>query len=175
MTTVSALERLNKADAAEAAQILLPMIERAPMVAKQVAARRPFANAQTLAQAVLDQINALTTEAKLDLFRAHPELAPSAPSEMTEASQVEQGRLGLVEPDAALRQRFYDLNAKYQARFGFPFILALHRMPDVQEVLAVFEARLKQSPEEEIAQACAEIASVSAARIAKAFGTGEPA
>lgn len=166
----TALNVLNQADEAQAVALLLPFIERAPQVAKLVAKHRPFATPAEIATTVQDKIENLPEAELLSLFCAHPELAPPAPETMTPASQEEQGRLGLDAPDAALTERFSQLNAAYQDRFGFPFILALHRMTNVTAVLQTFEQRLGQTHAQEIKQNCAEIASVSAARIHKAFG-----
>ncbi len=163
------LDKLNHASDAQAAELLLPFIERAPQVAELVARHRPFSSPDDVAQTIQREVQSLPEDALLTLFRAHPELAPPTPETMTRASQEEQGRLGLDTPDTELTARFTQLNTEYQARFGFPFILALHRMSDVSEVLQVFEDRLKQSRDTEIKQAVAEIASVSAARVQKAF------
>nr|WP_285895542.1 2-oxo-4-hydroxy-4-carboxy-5-ureidoimidazoline decarboxylase [Epibacterium ulvae] len=164
------MDRLNHADDALAAELLLPFIERAPQVAELVAQHRPFASPDAIARSIQTAIQTLPEDDLFSLFRAHPELAPPTPETMTRASQEEQGRLGLDAPDAALTARFTQLNTEYQTRFGFPFILALHRMSGVSEVLQVFEDRLKRTRDAEIKQAVAEIASVSAARVTKAFG-----
>jgi len=62
------------------------------------------------------------------------------------------------------------MNSAYAAQFGHPFILALHRVPDLKAVFDIFERRLAASPVEEHVSTLAEIASVIGSRAARAFG-----
>ncbi|MDF2235141.1 2-oxo-4-hydroxy-4-carboxy-5-ureidoimidazoline decarboxylase [Albimonas sp. CAU 1670] len=165
MTPTIDLDAINGADDRAAQALLLPFIERSPEVAARAARRRPFADAPALAAALRAALFELTEAETLELFRGHPELAPPAPDEMTPASQTEQGRLGLTDPAAPVAARLAELNRRYRARFGFPYIVALHRHADLESVLANFERRLDAAREDEIAAAREEIASVCRARV----------
>lgn len=164
------LAALNGADDETCAAMLEPLVERSPWVAVRVAAARPFAGPEALSEAIGAAIFGLTPEDRLRLLRAHPELAMPTPKAMTKASQQEQGRLGLTAPTGAVRARIAELNARYQARFGFPFVIALHRVSDVAAVMEQFEQRLAAAPEAEILTALAEVASVSRARVTALVG-----
>jgi 2-oxo-4-hydroxy-4-carboxy-5-ureidoimidazoline decarboxylase len=61
------------------------------------------------------------------LLRAHPELAGKAAlrGELTADSTLEQSGAGLAECSAEELVRLTTLNAEYNAKFGFPFILAV--------------------------------------------------
>lgn len=164
------IDALNRATAAEAAGLILPFIERAPVLAAAVADRRPFADPTALADAIRAEILNLSTLGRVALFQGHPELAPPAPETMTRHSQTEQGRLGLTGLGPADRARLDDLNLRYRDKFGFPFIAALHRLPNLATLLDTFERRLAASHDEEMTRTCEEIASVSRARVLAACG-----
>ena len=60
--------------------------------------------------------------------------------------------------------RFHDLNARYRARFGFPFIVCV-RLTDKAGILAAMEARLANDPATEIDTAIAEIGRITKLRL----------
>jgi OHCU decarboxylase len=169
------IEALNRADTAHALEMLSPVIERSPWLAERIVAQRPFADRAELGGALKAAILGLNEPDALRLLRAHPELAPSAPEDMTDASQREQGRLSLARPSADLAIRLADLNRRYNARFGFPFIIALHALSDMDAVIAQFEGRLKNTPQEERARALGEVVSVVLARLARLSEAGPAA
>lgn len=173
MASVGRLQDLNTAPRQTALDLLEPIVERTAWVAEQVVDSRPFSSDQDVAQQLVDTILKAGFERRLALFRAHPELAgrEAAAGTMTEASTGEQSRLGLTSlcPEAAAR--LARMNAAYADRFGHPFILALHRVPDLETMFDIFERRLGASPVEEHVSTLAEIASVIGARTAHAFGT----
>ncbi len=164
------LEALNHAEEEDAVRLLEPLIERAPAIARRVARRRPFWSADDLSRAIRRELEDLDEDQCLELFRAHPELAPTNPLTMTPASQSEQGRLNLTVDDNAFRSRLDALNASYRERFGFPFITALARHRDMHSVLAEFEERLHGDIASEMARALEQVTAVSAARVQAMFG-----
>ena len=107
---------------------------------------------------------------RLRLLRAHPELAPPAPQAMTPASQGEQARLDLASPATEVASRLERLNRQYTARFGYPFIIALHAVTDEDAVFAQFESRLAHEPREEVCRALDEVVSVVTARLSGLTG-----
>ena len=63
--------------------------------------------------------------------------------------------------------RLQGLNARYRGRFDFPFIIALRRQPTLADVFAVFEQRLENALEQEIAETICEIMHVVHGRAAR--------
>ena len=175
MKDVGALDELNAAPRADALRLLEPIVERSAWVAEHVVALRPFESDQHVASSLVNTILVSSFEQRVALFRAHPELAGQEAAEgtMTEASTDEQGRLGLTFLAPGDAERLTRLNAAYAVRFGHPFILALHRVPDLQAVFNIFEKRLMASPVEEHVSTLAEIASVICARASRTFGVSE--
>ena len=165
------LRELNCADEEHAVALIAPLIERAPNIAKKVARRRPFLRIDDLLEAIRLELFELSENDRVELFKAHPELAPDNPLAMTSESQLEQGRLNLTSHQNECRARLSDLNARYREKFGFPFITALVRHPDIDSVLREFEARLTNDRQSEIQLAIDQIALVSSARVQASFGS----
>jgi len=111
-------------------------------------------------------VAAASDEDRLALIRAHPELAGKAAIDgtLTRASAAEQASAGLDRLTPAEFARFHDLNARYRARFGFPFIICV-RLTDKVGILAAMEARLANDPETEIAAAIDEIGKITRLRL----------
>ncbi|HPG21242.1 MAG TPA: 2-oxo-4-hydroxy-4-carboxy-5-ureidoimidazoline decarboxylase [Amaricoccus sp.] len=171
--TMGKLSDLNQADHDEAIAIVSPLIERAPQIAAKVAARRPFRTAEDLSHAISAELRELDEAARVALFRAHPELAPDNPLAMTAESQAEQGRLNLTARDTEHREDLAELNARYNDKYGFPFITALVRHKDMESVLQEFRTRLANDRESELEAAIGQITAVSAARVQAAFGSDD--
>jgi len=166
------LSALNQADEDRAVLLLEPLIERAPEIARRVAGHRPFGGTDDIRKAIRSELLCLSEAERVSLFRAHPELAPDNPLSMTRASQAEQGRLSLTSDTNEHRARLDELNAQCRSKFGFPFITALVRHPDMNSVLEEFEARLSADRESEIERALEQISTVSSSRVTAAFGGG---
>jgi OHCU decarboxylase len=143
-----------------------PVYEASPWVAEAV---WPDAEAgrldapQALAEAMRAAVDAAPRAAQLALIRAHPELASR--TRMAEASVREQSGAGLDQCNAEEFTAFQRLNSAYNARFGFPFIIAVKGLTRA-DILAAFEARLANDPETEFATAIAQIHRIAAFRLA---------
>jgi OHCU decarboxylase len=100
------------------------------------------------------------------LLAAHPDLAGklAAAGELTPESTQEQAGAGLDRLTSDERVRFTALNEAYKARFGIPFIMAVKGATKAQ-ILAAFDARLKNTPEQEVATALAEVEKIALFRL----------
>jgi 2-oxo-4-hydroxy-4-carboxy-5-ureidoimidazoline decarboxylase len=110
------------------------------------------------------------------LLNRHPDLAgPAAPKEpLTADSAREQAGAGLNRLSPQETARLAALNARYRARFGFPFIICARRHTK-DSIFAEFERRLANDMAEERRAALAEIARITALRLAaKVSGPGMP-
>jgi OHCU decarboxylase len=119
-----------------------------------------------LAAAMRAEVDAAPREMRLALIRAHPELASR--TRMAEASVKEQSGAGLDRCSPAEFEAFQRLNAAYNARFGFPFTVAVKGLGRA-DILAAFEARLANDPEAEFATAIAQIHRIAGLRLADLF------
>ena len=105
-------------------------------------------------------------ERQLELIRAHPDLAGrlALAKQLTADSTKEQTSAGLdrLTPDELTR--FTALNDAYQARFGFPFTIAVKgRSKD--EILAASEQRLANDPQTERRTALDQIERIALLRL----------
>jgi 2-oxo-4-hydroxy-4-carboxy-5-ureidoimidazoline decarboxylase len=103
---------------------------------------------------------------KLALLRAHPELAGKAAirGEVTADSAREQSGAGLAQCTPEEFARITGLNARYNARFGFPFILAVKGY-DRAGILAEFARRMENDSAAEFAQCLAQVAGITRFRL----------
>jgi 2-oxo-4-hydroxy-4-carboxy-5-ureidoimidazoline decarboxylase len=145
-----------------------PVVEHSPWVAQEAWRHRPFGSLASLELAFHAAIRIAARDRRLELLRAHPELAgrEAAAGELTDASAREQGaaRLDRLAPDelAAVQA----LNADYRARFGFPFIACV-REHSLGSLLAWGRARLARAPEAEATTAVAEVCKIVGLRLSE--------
>lgn len=103
---------------------------------------------------------------QLALIRAHPELAGRAAiaGDMAEASKKEQSGAGLDQCSPEEFAQFQRLNSAYNARFGFPFIIAV-KGHDRQSILGEFRRRLENDPQTEFDTAIEQIHRIAGFRL----------
>ena len=157
------LQRLNRERFVE---LFGGVFEHAPWVAERAFDAGPFGNLEALHGAMVDAMRRAPRERQLALIRAHPDLAGRAAvaGELTAASSAEQARAGLDQCTPAEFERFRQLNAGYQQKFRFPFILAVKGRTRA-EILAAFEQRLENTPEAEFDEALNQIARIARLRL----------
>ena len=143
-----------------------PVYEASPWVAESV---WPAVEAGSLddpvqlAAAMRSEVDAAPEEMKLALIRAHPELASR--TRMADASVKEQAGVGLDQCSVSEFEAFQRLNSAYNARFGFPFIVAVKGLTRA-DILSAFEARLGNDPVTEFTTAIAQIHRIAGFRLA---------
>ncbi len=162
---------LNALDEPEFVAALADVFEHSPWVAAGAYSERPFGSLGELHSAMCEVVGASGTEAQLGLIRAHPDLAGKAAraGALTAASSFEQAGAGLDRLTGAEYRRFHALNGAYQARFDFPFILAV-KGHTKESVLAAFEARLPNAPEAERKAALTQIYQIARFRLEALLG-----
>ena len=142
------IEQLNAATPAEFVALLDGTYEHSPWIAERAAALRPFTSLAGLKHALVGVVRDAGIEPQLALIRAHPELAGKAmvSKTLTAESTNEQGKAGLTDCTPEEFARLQQLNADYNARFGFPFILAVRGPRGLglgrHEIIATFARRL---------------------------------
>ncbi len=105
-------------------------------------------------------------DTQLALINAHPDLAGKAAvrGELTASSNAEQAGAGIHECTAEEFARFTELNQAYKDKFGFIFIMAV-KGSNRHQILAAFEERMHNTPEQEFARALAEINKIALFRL----------
>ncbi|HRN74679.1 2-oxo-4-hydroxy-4-carboxy-5-ureidoimidazoline decarboxylase [Ottowia sp.] len=170
------LDQLNTAAPAEAEQMLDGLYEHTPWIAAEALKQRPFKSLAQLKHALTEVLARAGKEPQLALIRAHPELAGKAmvAKTLTAESTNEQGKAGLTDCTPEEFARIQQLNADYNDKFGFPFILAV-RGPRGSglakaQIIETFARRLHNHPDFELAEALRNIHRIAEIRLADKFG-----
>jgi N-carbamoyl-L-amino-acid hydrolase len=179
-TRMTTLAELNAADRSQFVTLLDGTYEHSPWIAERAWAMRPFNSLPQLKRVLVEVVRNAGRDPQLELIRAHPELAGKAmvSKTLTAESTNEQSKAGLTDctPDEfALIQR---LNAHYNTKFNFPFILAVRGPRGAglgkAEIMATFERRLSNHPDFELAECLRNIHRIAEIRLNDKFAH-EPA
>jgi N-carbamoyl-L-amino-acid hydrolase len=170
------LQQLNIATHAEAAQMLDGLYEHSPWIAEQALNERPFTSLAHLKHALCEVLAHAGRDAQLGLIRAHPELAGKAmvSKTLTAESTNEQSKAGLTDCTPEEFAKIQKLNADYNAKFGWPFILAVRGPRGVglskKQIIEAFERRLFGHPDMELAECLRNIHRIAEIRLNDKFG-----
>jgi 2-oxo-4-hydroxy-4-carboxy-5-ureidoimidazoline decarboxylase len=166
--SLDAVSRMSRRDFVAA---LGSVFEASPWVAEHTWEARPFAAVSALHDAMAAAVRAAPPAERVALLRAHPDLAGKAAraGAMTADSVGEQATAGLDRLSDEEYERFDRLNRAYRERFGFPFIIAVRRH-DKASILAAFERRLTNGPDEEVETALAQVLDITRMRLDRLVG-----
>src|ERR687893_291475 len=140
--------------------------EHSPWVAEGAWHERPFCSLSELHGAMERAVNAASDERRVELIRAHPDLAGKAAvaGELTPESEREQASAGLNRLSPEEYEAFTGMNRSYQEKFGMPLIFYV-REHTKESILKGAEERLANAKEEEIETALAEISKIARLRL----------
>ena len=170
------LDQLNAASHQEAAQWLDGLYEHSPWIAEAALAQRPFRSLSHLKHCMVQVVAQAGRDKQLSLIRAHPELAGKAmvSKTLTAESTHEQGKAGLTDCTPEEFARIQQLNADYNAKFGFPFILAVRGPRGTglakQQIIDTFARRLDGHPDFELNECLRNIHRIVEIRLNDKFG-----
>lgn len=170
------LAQINEAPREQAARLLDGLYEHSPWIAEQALAERPFRSPAQLKHAMARVVRRASAAQQLALIRAHPELAGRAmvAQSLTAESTNEQSQAGLTACTPGEFARIQQLNADYNARFGFPFILAVRGPRGTglsrQAIIEAFARRLHNPPDFERAEALRNIHRIAEIRLHDKLG-----
>jgi 2-oxo-4-hydroxy-4-carboxy--5-ureidoimidazoline (OHCU) decarboxylase len=120
---------------------------RTRFVEKLAAEDDPLVRARTL-------VHELPDDEKKEILDAHP--AIGARSGLSARSAAEQG----ADTDPAVLAELARLNAEYEARHGFRFVVFVNRRPKA-EILTVLQTRIGNPTDEELETALDELAAIA--------------
>ena len=168
MTTT--LEQLNSCDINTFVATLHGIYEHSPWIPERAALQRPFSNITALKLAMQDVVRNASNDEQLGLIRAHPELAGKAAvsGQLTAESTGEQAKAGLNNCSPEEFATLQNLNAAYNAKFNFPFILAVKGADGQglsrEAIIAAFSRRLKNQVADEQAEGLRQIGRIAEMR-----------
>lgn len=160
------LDTINQMGRSEFVGYLGRVFENSPWVATQAWQSRPFADVSALHGAMLEGILGLEAAAQDEFLCAHPDLAGREAKQgvMTAESTIEQGTAGLDRLTPAEVAEIDDLNRRYRAHHGFPFIVCVRHYTKAG-IFAEFRHRLGRDSEIERAEALRQIGNISRYRL----------
>ena len=130
-------------------------LEGSSPLAQKVRAGGPYRSADEVIATMRTVLPSLTDEEKVATLNAHPRIGED-PRRLSSRSREEQGADQLAELDR--------LNAEYERRFGFRFVVFVNRRPKA-EIVTVLHARLRRSRDEEMAEGLSAIVEIAADRL----------
>jgi beta-ureidopropionase / N-carbamoyl-L-amino-acid hydrolase len=154
------------------------LYEHSPWVVDRTLAQysQGFPSMAALKAALAQTVQVATHDEQLALIRAHPELAGKAMVDktLTSESTNEQGKAGLTNCTSDEFAKIQTMNADYNAKFGWPFILAV-RGPrgsglTKAQIIAAFERRLAYPADYEMAECLRQINRIAEIRLDDKFG-----
>ncbi|KQX91876.1 2-oxo-4-hydroxy-4-carboxy-5-ureidoimidazoline decarboxylase [Variovorax sp. Root473] len=175
-TPVLTLAQLNAAAPAAAVAMLDGVYEHSPWIAQRALVQRPFRSLAHLKHALVQALAASSADEQIGLIRAHPELAGKAmvSKTLTAESTNEQNKAGLTDCTPEEFAQIQQLNADYNAKFGFPFILAVRGPRGTglakREIIETFARRLHNHPSFELGEALRNIHRIAEIRLNDKFG-----
>ena len=152
-STVSSLPpitTLNTRSQTEFTALISLLFEPAPPLAEALYARRPFSSYPDLLAQTEYIISSLPSAAKLEVINAHPAIGANKQN-LSALSYAEQGyKQGTAEANAAdeeTNKTLQRLNAEYEAKFGFRFVVFVNGRPR-KEIIPVLQNRLETGTKE---------------------------
>jgi 2-oxo-4-hydroxy-4-carboxy--5-ureidoimidazoline (OHCU) decarboxylase len=116
-------------------------------VERLAAEENPLARARTL-------VHELPMDEKTEILDAHP--AVGARTGLSARSAAEQG----ADADPAVLEELARLNAEYETRHGFRFVVFVNRRPKA-EILAVLKSRIDNPTDQELETALDELVAIA--------------
>ena len=154
---------INQMDKADFVRLFGSVFEETPKVAEQAWAAMPFQDVADLHQKMVAVVEAgMTSSEKLALIQSHPELG--ANGKMAAASVQEQAGVGLNQMSTESYQQIRKLNALYQEKFGFPFVMAV-KGQTLESIKTALKDRIDQTKEEEMTRSLSEIYKIARFRL----------
>jgi 2-oxo-4-hydroxy-4-carboxy--5-ureidoimidazoline (OHCU) decarboxylase len=96
----------------------------------------------------------LTQAEQVEMLAAHPQIG--ARTGLSDRSAAEQGS----DDDPSVLAELAELNAAYEERFGFRFVVFVNRRPR-REILPILRQRLEQGRDEELATGVDELVQIA--------------
>ncbi len=152
---------------------LAGLYEHNAWIVEQALTRGPFQSLAAFKRACTEVLDTAGRDAQLALIRAHPELVGKA-AVLTHESTREQSAAGLQHCSPEEFATLQQLNRDYNARFGWPFIVAVRgprgRGLTRQQIIDTFARRLQAHPDAEFAECIRQIHRIAELRLMEAVG-----
>ena len=156
------LEILNNSDQSSFTQILGEIFEHSPWIPRETWTKRPFHSLENLHHELSETLEAADEKKKLELIRAHPDLAGklAVSGELTEFSTTEQQSAQLDKLTEHQFETISKFNQAYKSKFEFPFIICVKDHTQ-SSIFKHFEERTNNDAETELNAALQQISRIA--------------
>ena len=154
---------LDALPADTAASLLETLFERAPRFLARLAAARPFSDDAGLVEAARRCATEAPDDELVELLNAHPPIG-ARPAGMSALSRAEQGFDSGMTAMTPEDQRLHELNAEYERRHGFRFVVFVAGRPRAA-IVPVLEARLGAPRDAELRRGVEEVIAIAEDRL----------
>jgi len=160
------LQEINAFDKDTFIARLGQLFEGSPWIVTEAWGTHPFASLDHLYSTLCTVMYNAPIERQVLLLKSHPDLVGRAAlaGTLSPASTHEQAAAGLDDLSSEEIALFTRYNQMYHDRYGFPFVICA-RENKKDSILAGFETRLRNSREQEIEIALAEVAKICKLRL----------
>lgn len=159
-----AAAELDRAATADFMRLVAPLFEDAPGLAARLAPQRPFGTDDRLLNAIRRAAQQMPEEDQLRLLNAHPRIGADREA-MSALSRQEQGEAdrsgGATE---SLAEKLEVLNAAYERRFGFRFVIFVGGRAR-SEIVPLLEEALHNSRREELRRGLDDVVRIAGDRL----------
>jgi 2-oxo-4-hydroxy-4-carboxy-5-ureidoimidazoline decarboxylase len=160
---VATIEEFNDEPADQAVQALRAC-NAAPRFAAEIAAGRPYRDAETLVARAEDVARALPWEDVAVALAAHPRIGDRVDGASAEAQSSRREQSSMAAADDETRAALVEGNRAYEERFDHVFLIrASGRSPE--EMLAELRRRLDNDEDAERAEVTEQLAQITALRV----------
>jgi OHCU decarboxylase len=156
------IAQLNVLRRDEFAHALSPLFEAATPLANALYAQRPFTSYAQLIDTAESLALTMPLTQQIEVLAAHPRIG--APVETLSAASKREQAFGTQPADEVLAE-LAALNAEYEDRFGFRFVVFVHNRPR-SEIVEVLRARLENSRDIELDTGLTEMFRIARDRLA---------
>jgi 2-oxo-4-hydroxy-4-carboxy--5-ureidoimidazoline (OHCU) decarboxylase len=133
------------------------LFEGATPLARRLDLEGPFESDGAMIARAYELLDDLDEAEKVEVLNAHPRIGED-PARLSRLSRAEQGTDRAVELDR--------LNAAYESRFGFRFVVFVNGRPKSQ-IVEVLKERMGRDRKQELASGLRAVVDIAAARIGR--------
>jgi 2-oxo-4-hydroxy-4-carboxy--5-ureidoimidazoline (OHCU) decarboxylase len=133
------------------------LFEGSTPLARRLAAEGPWQSEAAMIERAYQLLPGLSEEERVATVNAHPRIGED-PARLSRLSLAEQGAGSLPELDR--------LNAEYEARFGFRFVVFVNGRSK-SEIAEVLRQRMRRDRDQELAEGLRAVVDIAASRIGK--------
>jgi len=158
------IEELNALEPRDFASALAGLFEGAPRFCARIADGRPYTDYAHLLERARSIAHEMPADEQIELIDSHPRIGAD-PRTVSAVSYREQG-YDRDTSTAVLQRRLDELNAEYERRFGFRFLVYVAGRPR-SEIANLMEGRMSASREQELERALSDVFEIARDRVAR--------